>query len=58
MGRHSPNPSYDHYIQRNGIDDFTIGWTCDRYYEGCRPRFPTTTRRYTDKKGAKRFAKK
>lgn len=58
MGRHSPNPSYQHYIKRVGIDDFRISWTCDRYIEGSRQRYPTTTSRWTDERGAERFCKK
>lgn len=37
---------------------YRLSWTIDRYYAGSRLRFPTTMRRDTDEKGARRFAKK
>jgi len=58
MGRYSTNPSYAHRITRIGVDDFTLFWTCDRYRQGSRLRFPMLSSRLTDKRGAERFAKK
>jgi hypothetical protein len=58
MGRYSANPSRQHHIRRNGRDDYTLSWVCDRYYAGSRLRFPTRTRRFTDEAGARRFAKR
>ena len=60
MGRYTPNPSYDHKIQQDRWDSesFQISWCCDRYISGSRLRFPTAYRRWTDRAGAERFAKK
>lgn len=57
-GRYRTQHSYGHYIQFIGWDTWRTSWTVDRYYKGCRLRFPTTYRRDTDKAGAIRFCKK
>lgn len=51
MSRYSANPSYNHRITRIGSDDFMIYWTCDRYYDGSRRRFPCFGNRLTDRGG-------
>ena len=57
MSRYSTQTSYDHQC-KSITWGFVISWTVDRYHSGSRLRFPTTYRRITDEKGAKRFCKK
>lgn len=57
-GRHHVQSAYGFAIQKYASDDFTLIWTVDRYYEKSRQRFPTKHRRWTDRAGAMRFAKK
>ena len=58
MGRYSYNGSTRHKIQRFGPDDYQISWQVDYYYVSSRLRHPRGFRRWTDRKGAERFAKK
>ena len=58
MGRYSSSTAYGHSIRSFGPGFYEMCWTVDRYYAGCRLRFPTTYRRATDTTGAKRFCKK
>jgi len=57
MGRFSGNSSYNHRIDNSG-PDYLISWVVDRYYPSSRLRQPRMFHRYTDLKGAQRFAKK
>lgn len=50
--------SYRHRIHRIAHDDYEISWRVDFKYGGSRLRHAQVRRRYTDKKGAERFAKK
>ena len=50
--------SYGHRILRERADEYVISWRYDRYYAGSRLRHPTGRSRDTNRKGAKRFAKR
>jgi hypothetical protein len=58
MGRHSSSGSYGHSIRRFGPGHYRLSWTVDRYCRGSRLRFPTSTSRDTDARGAVRFSLK
>lgn len=58
MGRHSGGSGYGHHARKITPDTWEISWMYDRYYTGCRLRYPQTMSRITNKAGAERFAKK
>jgi hypothetical protein len=59
MSRYTGAGSYGHRVRSTAYpDEFVIRWTYDRYYSGSRLRFPQCRERWTDRKGALRFAKK
>ncbi len=57
MSRRSTT-GYGHAIQYIAYDHFRLSWVSDRHYASSRLRFPTSFRRDTDARGARRFAKK
>ncbi len=58
MGRYTVNGSTGHGIRRYGYDEYTIRWQVDFYYASSRQRHPRGFQRWTDRKGAERFAKR
>ncbi len=49
---------YGHRIYKIGDDEYLISWSYDTKPNGVRYRIVKRSSRYTDKKGAIRFAKK
>ena len=58
MGRWGGGGSYGHRAAEKAGGDYELSWVVDRYVRGSRLRFPTVYRRWTDRAGAERFAKK
>ncbi len=50
--------SRNHYIRQTHCDTFEISWEVDFMYSGSRLRWSRCYHRFTDLRGAKRFAKK
>lgn len=58
MTRPSTHKSYGHRCEIIGPDHYRLSWVVDRYIKRSRLRFPTTYRRDTDEKGARKFCER
>ena len=53
-----PSGSSNHHIHKVAPDDYEVSWTVNYKAAGSRLLIASRRRRYTDEKGARRFAKK